>query len=467
MKSSFAGFYSPTEQEFSDLWKDCIFVLDANILLNLYRYPIIARNDFFSVLEKIKEQLWIPHQVGIEYQRNRLNAIDNSHKKIGESLKNVTNAINSIKENIKVLKLEERGLDVSINDVTDFLNFADKKLIEVIRKVQKSQLEQLDISYSDPIRDKIDELLNGRVGVCPSSEDDLNALIIDGESRYANQIPPGFKDSEKSNNYYFNGLKFISKFGDLILWRQLINHAKENNIKKIIFITSDVKEDWWSIDKDRNSMPQPELISEIKRLGNVDLFWMYSAEHFIQNANKFLKTKVSDQTVEEVKNIALIDSKFQENAEISKASFSGLRGKDFPSLYKIPTAYQFRQLVKAIKNFHSIEARVLNVSNYSIVIEDEGKPEVYIFKHDLNINSFESYHQEKHSILNELNLNNRNDVTYNLIIICHREEVHHLIEKLLPYFGKDENSMNFQFQKIIVGCFVKNKFDIHFITENK
>ena len=30
MKGLFPGYYPPTDQELSDLWKDCIFVLDAN-----------------------------------------------------------------------------------------------------------------------------------------------------------------------------------------------------------------------------------------------------------------------------------------------------------------------------------------------------------------------------------------------------------------------------------------------------
>lgn len=462
MKSSFVGFYSPTEHEFSTLWKDCIFVLDANILLNLYRYPIIARNEFLDVLEKIKKQLWIPHQVGIEYQRNRLNTIDNSHKKISESLRNVTNAINSIKDNIKVLKIDERGLDIPINDVADFLDSADQKIIEVIRKVQKSQLEQLDISHTDPIRNRIDELLDGRIGLCPANEEELNLLIIDGEFRYANQIPPGFKDVEKNNTYHFNGLKFIAKFGDLILWRQLINHAKDNNIKNIIFVTSDVKEDWWSIDKDRNSMPQPELIAEIKRLAGVDLFWMYSAEQFIQNANKYLKINVSEQTVEEVKNVASIDSEYKENSEISISNYS----RSIPSLSRIPSAQQFGHLLKTIKDFHSIEMRVLAVNNHSILIEDEGKPAIYIYKYNVDINFFDSFYQEKYQNFKAFNLSKDKDVSYNLIIISHHEKIKEHVNKLLHFYAENENSIKSKFSRIIIGSFVKNRFVADFITEN-
>jgi hypothetical protein len=45
MKKLFPGFYQPIEKEFQSLWKNCIFILDANVLLNLYRYPSEAKND--------------------------------------------------------------------------------------------------------------------------------------------------------------------------------------------------------------------------------------------------------------------------------------------------------------------------------------------------------------------------------------------------------------------------------------
>ena len=38
MRKTFPGYYRPTEAEFRRLWDKCIFVLDANVLLNLYRY---------------------------------------------------------------------------------------------------------------------------------------------------------------------------------------------------------------------------------------------------------------------------------------------------------------------------------------------------------------------------------------------------------------------------------------------
>ena len=40
-------------------------MLDANVLLNLYRYPEPARKDLFKVLNKIKERIWVPYHAAL------------------------------------------------------------------------------------------------------------------------------------------------------------------------------------------------------------------------------------------------------------------------------------------------------------------------------------------------------------------------------------------------------------------
>jgi hypothetical protein len=67
MRKGFSGYYRPDEKEFSVLWKKCLFILDANVLLNLYRYPKKARRDLVKVLTLVNDRLWIPHQAALEY----------------------------------------------------------------------------------------------------------------------------------------------------------------------------------------------------------------------------------------------------------------------------------------------------------------------------------------------------------------------------------------------------------------
>jgi len=52
-------------------WRDGLLILDANVLLNLYRVPLATRNDVLEVLEACAERLWLPHQAACEYFKNR------------------------------------------------------------------------------------------------------------------------------------------------------------------------------------------------------------------------------------------------------------------------------------------------------------------------------------------------------------------------------------------------------------
>ena len=73
MKDVFKGFYSIDNEVLKQLWKDekTLFVFDTNVLLNLYGYAKQTRDDFFSILDAVNDKIWIPHHVGLEYQRRR------------------------------------------------------------------------------------------------------------------------------------------------------------------------------------------------------------------------------------------------------------------------------------------------------------------------------------------------------------------------------------------------------------
>src|ERR1700740_766159 len=76
MKKEFIGYYTPTEREINDAWKNGTFAFDTNSLLNLYRYSESTRKDFLSSLKTLKEKLFLPHQTALEFHSNRLGVID-------------------------------------------------------------------------------------------------------------------------------------------------------------------------------------------------------------------------------------------------------------------------------------------------------------------------------------------------------------------------------------------------------
>jgi hypothetical protein len=50
MREKFSGYYRPTQEEFDKLWQEAILSVDANILLNIYRYSPETRARLFEVI---------------------------------------------------------------------------------------------------------------------------------------------------------------------------------------------------------------------------------------------------------------------------------------------------------------------------------------------------------------------------------------------------------------------------------
>lgn len=321
MKTSFSGYYPPTTEQYEKLWKEAAIILDTNVLLNLYRLPTAAREELFGVLELLKERLWIPHQVALEFQRRRLTVIASERKATEEALTAASELVDDIKAKVDGLQIDKRGLGIESQPLLTELEKANGQLLEAIKA---AHIAQLDISASDPVRERLDSLLENRVGTGPASQTELDMLVAGGDDRYKEKIPPGFADLDKDKNpndatFVFDHIKYQRKFGDLILWRQLIQHVKQSQVKAVLLITADRKEDWWWREQGKTVGPHPELIREIHRDGGVDLFWMYSSVQFVEHANKYSTASVSNESVAEIKQVAL----FNPDALVNPREFIG------------------------------------------------------------------------------------------------------------------------------------------------
>jgi hypothetical protein len=306
MKEAFFGYYAPTEREYAILWKEAIIVLDANVLLNLYRLPATARDEFITVLESLRERLWVPHQVALEFQRSRLTVIATERKATEDTLGSAEALIAELKKKVEALEIDKHGLDLQVSPLIADLERANNNLINAIKAVHQIQP---DITASDPVRERLDKILTGKVGSGPATQEELDALIKGGEERFAEKVPPGYADAAKEKNpnlatFFHDQIKYQRKFGDLILWRQVIHHAKSKGIKSVLLVTADRKEDWWWREQGKIIGVHPELVREMRRLGDVDLFWMYSSVQFLEHAKTYAKASVSDKAVAELKEVS-------------------------------------------------------------------------------------------------------------------------------------------------------------------
>lgn len=315
MKGLFPQYdYSPlSEPYYADAWDTALFVFDTNVLLNLYRYQERTREELFETLEQLTNRVWIPHHVALEFQRNRLNVIAAQGRRFSEIRKVIEKSKSDLTNGINSLKLAKRHTLINPEPLTAGFQKLTDEFLAILDKLQESQQT---LTGPDPIKIRLEDIFEGKVGEAHQSQADVDIQNKLAEARHKTKIPPGYKDDEKDKDdpdeFAHNGLIYKKKFGDFFVWSQLLKHAENSNYKKLIFITDDAKEDWWKqvdLDGTKTLGARPELIEEAKNIGKLEAFLMYKPETFLKYANNFLAAKISEETLREVRDVSLENRK--------------------------------------------------------------------------------------------------------------------------------------------------------------
>jgi hypothetical protein len=300
MREAFSEHFVGEPERQTKLWADCIFVLDTNVLLDLYRFSDSAREALFKVMESLGERLWIPYQVATEYFDNRLGVIEEQSEAYAKS-------ISGLKVAKEKFNSGSRHPFVSDQVFNQFISSYDL----MIKELEDKQKTYLSFVGDDVIKAKIGTLLNGRVGE-PYSEERLQEVAVEGEKRYLENIPPGFQDGGKMPEATTKKLK-LKKFGDLILWRQVIDKATAAN-KPVILVTGEKKDDWWLKSNKRLVSALPTLTKEFVDAVKQD-FYLYATDRFLLKANDYLKQSTSEVVVEEVRAINKADAERKDDLD--------------------------------------------------------------------------------------------------------------------------------------------------------
>jgi len=279
MKNAFLEYNPLSKQEVESLWGSAIFVFDTNVLLNLYRYSDETSNKFIQIILELKARIWLPYQVGLEFNKNRLTVISDQKKHYEEFDKKINDIIGEIENKNRNPFLS----DALFEKISSIKN--DIKL-EVDNKI-KSYNESLN---NDLLLDQINSIFDGKVGNF-SNEEDLKKLYSEGEKRYKDKIPPGYCDIKKPEN---------ERYGDLIVWKQIISKSKNDGID-IIFVLDDRKEDWWLDHQGKTISPRPELLKEFRCETNRKCHF-YKPFQFLEYSSEYLGSIIKPEVIEEVKN---------------------------------------------------------------------------------------------------------------------------------------------------------------------
>jgi PIN like domain len=71
----------------------------------------------------------------------------------------------------------------------------------------------------------------------------LSRVQQEAELRYAHKIPPGYADGGTDNDGQPKGKSF-NRYGDVIIWFEILEAIANTRLEHLIVLTRDVKEDW-------------------------------------------------------------------------------------------------------------------------------------------------------------------------------------------------------------------------------
>ncbi len=317
MKAVFPGWYAKTPEELGALWESAIIVPDTNILLHLIRHSASVRSQLMGVFERKRDALWIPYQVGMEFQKRRLDVQQqtlDAYERLADDIMTFVNQARNKLNQYRAHPIIDIDREIT---ALDLYSSDSRKRLAAWR--EKHPSDELAASFG-----RVSDLFAGRVGAKPT-EERLAAIRKDGEDRYAKRVPPGFEDAKKASE---GG----DKFGDLIIWKEMIEKAKTDQ-RPIIFVTDDGKADWWYIHHGKKLGPHPDLVEEFLAITGQQ-FHIYELLQFLRFAVE-TGSVIQEAAVQQIADTVTADAEVAsaqaangERARIVRAMRADLRDKE-------------------------------------------------------------------------------------------------------------------------------------------
>ena len=270
MIKHFPCYYIPTPAELKELFDTSYFVFDTNVLLDIYRLGPDYSAKVLQLIKYYSYRVKIPYHVAEEYHDNLVPTLVDHIEKLKKAIgqldftKFSSTVSNYLKDNLP---------NTIINEFTNRLKYSLKRF----QRTLQNQQDFLNNELSEcTLQRQLSELLSPLL-LEPFTEAEIATIEDEGFTRYQSAVPPGYKDAKKTSNTY----------GDLIIWKEIIKFAQANNTS-VIFISRDVKEDWFYELHGRKLGPRIELLKEFHQNVPSKYFYIYTMDTFIRYANEHI-----------------------------------------------------------------------------------------------------------------------------------------------------------------------------------
>ncbi|MGC5015891.1 PIN-like domain-containing protein [Streptosporangium sp. DT93] len=314
-----------------EFFEHALIVLDTNVLLSLYELHISARDEVIDALRRVQSRLWLPYQVGLEFVRRRHGVIAARTRSLNEALSDIDKRMTAARQSVIAARDEvgrlyvkyawnyEVGQELSESITQQSIDAALIDIKKDLRKWIKDLKDKHDLALGsidsdDHILPIVADLYGNQIAspVPPGVvRERVNEAIA---YRFPNKIPPGFSDSSKETD--------LNRAGDYLIWEEIIEYAEQlPTPRRIIFVSSDEKDDWYEpAEPGRAARPWPMLSDELWARAGTELRILQSAQ-FFKGAHQYLNAQISTATYEEI-------DRATETLEESRAHQDAVRAVD-------------------------------------------------------------------------------------------------------------------------------------------
>jgi PIN like domain len=264
----FVGFKIASPSQVDTALREAVVAVDANVLLDLYRFRPQTSQDLIKTLKGLGDRLVVPHQALREFWRRRQLTQDSPRGATKAAADAVAKSGRAIRDALdtwaKAVGVDDEELSDLKAQVGDFVGSITGSIQRVLQDADAEQ-------SGDPILGQLEEILVGRVTL-PLGEKEQAECVAEANRRIEVGEPPGYLDADKSDSDLPEG-----GAGDYLVWYQATRYAKEQD-RDLLIVTRDQKEDWWWRQQSDFIGPRPELALEYHEMAGRRLFLMRPAE---------------------------------------------------------------------------------------------------------------------------------------------------------------------------------------------
>lgn len=280
-----------TDEDYQALLKSGLVVLDANVLLNFYRYHTATRENLIQALTRIGERLWVPYQAMFEFWERRLSVIASRSKEAEDIVTGLNKSSSGLESGIRQWA---NRVGLSSDETAKIVGVVRSAVEDVTRKIRETSTDdsfkEAEDTTKDPVVSALDSILKSNVGA-PLSAKESQEAKVEAKRRIIENRAPGWKDAKKENPE-----------GDYIIWLQTLQEAKRRGLD-VVFITGDVKDDWWRKDHGEAKGPLAELVYEMRLVADVRLF-MLRPGSLLFHADKAFDLNVDQKSIQDAQRVS-------------------------------------------------------------------------------------------------------------------------------------------------------------------